>query len=139
MPQLIGMNSPLRVARNIGKKTVLGKSQMTLSTVSSHCYYRTTCFQTLCAVGIFQSYESEDEGVSAVGSGTSISQSGDGPPISSRHYRVETSEEHIEPEFKHLNQNNPSPPTALPPRKRKGFRYFFLKKIPAIFGRKRKQ
>ncbi|KAF9644384.1 kinase-like protein [Thelephora ganbajun] len=60
-------------------------------------------------VGIFQSYKSEDT-----------------PPAD-----LSTDE----PVFEHLNQNNPPPPTAIPPRKRKGFKYF-LNKVPAIFGRK---
>ena len=65
---------------------------------------------------------------------TSTGQSSNAHTASTQPTEVETYEEHAEPEYMHLDQDNPSPPTALPPRKRKGFKYLLGK----ILGRKPK-
>ena len=48
---------------------------------------------------------------------------------------AETSEEHFDFElvFKHLEQNNPSPPTSLPRPKLKGLKHY-LNKVLSVFG-----
>lgn len=114
---------------------------MSLHTVSCHYLLFFHPFLDLCVAGIFQPYESMSDVGSSTNASTdtltNIRQPGrDALIVATRPIEVEANEEHVE--FKHLNQNNPSPPTALPPPKRKGFRYFFLNKVPAIFGRKQK-
>ena len=51
---------------------------------------------------------------------------------------MESYEERVEPEFKHLNQNNAPPPTTLPPPKRKGIGRFLKKRFQSILGNKGK-
>ena len=85
------------------------------------------------------------EGIPAVDSGTNTSahtstdtrQSSNAHTISTQQTEVETHEEDAEIVYKHLNQDNPSPPTALPQRKRKGFKAFEF--FGKVFGRKQKQ
>ena len=70
----------------------------------------------------------ESEGTQAVGSTTNTStntstntgQSSNVHTVSTQPTEVENYEDYDE--FEHLNQNNPSPPTALPPRKHKRLR-----------------
>ena len=105
MPRLIGIRTCHRVARNIERSLFLRNRRVIRNTVSS-CFLLWYFPYTICAVGIFQAYQSVDE--------------------------VEPREEYSDTVFKHLDQNNPSPPTKLPPRKRKGLGYLLKK----IFGRK---
>ena len=78
------------------------------------------------AVGMFQSYQSEN--ASLVDPYIDTSRSGSDRAGSIRPTEVETYEERV---FKHLEQSHPPPPTAIPPRKRKWFRY----RLKKIFGR----
>jgi len=67
---------------------------------------------------------------------TNTGRSSNAHTISTQQTEVEAHEEHAETVYKHLNQDNPSPPTALPQRKRKGLKAFeFFNKV---FGRKPK-
>ena len=103
--------------------------------------------QVFCAGGIFETYQSEDP--PPVPSpdtprprNTPLSPNPNTPrprntpikPVSRA--AAGNSEENLEVVYSHLEQNSRSPPSAIPPSERKGLRYY-LKKIPAIFGRKK--
>ena len=79
---------------------------------------------------MFEPYRSEDP--SAGNSGINTLQPSSAYAVSTQSTEIETYEEYSELEFKHLNQNNPLPPTTIPPRKFKGYRDF----MKAVFGRK---
>jgi len=72
--------------------------------------------QTFCTAGIFQSYQTTVAGHNADASGFGHAHTAPTEPT-----------ENFAAVFKHLEQNSASPPTALPPRRRKGFKLFLNK------------
>ena len=83
--------------------------------------------------------------MTTVGSGTNTStntstntgQSSNAHTASTQPTEVETYEEHAEPEYIHLDQDNPPPPTAIPKRKHRRIKDW-LNKVSAIPWRKSK-
>ena len=93
---------------------------------------------------IFRSYNSDDPQVvkSGANASTNTPKSGNAHTVSTKPTKAkayeESYEEVAEPEYPHLSQSHPPPPTTLPSQERKGLRYF-LELLKNIFKRKSKR
>ena len=97
-------------------------------------YYVIFFSQVVCAVKVFQPDVNDGDEL-PVDSSTGSSGPSDVSTFWTQQPLAETSEEHFgfELVFKHLDQNNPSPSTALPRPKLKGLKYY-LNKALSVFG-----
>jgi hypothetical protein len=86
----------------------------------------------LLAAEIFNSRR-DSETLPLAGLKAGTSRLNDKPTARIQHNPVETPDEPFELVYKHLDQNNPPSVSLIPPKPRKGFR-FYLKKIPAMLG-----
>ena len=102
--------------------------------------------QAFCAEGIFETYQSEDPPPvpspdtprpkdTPVNRSPDIPRPRNTPANPVQRTTAGNSEENLVV-YSHLEQDSRSPPSAIPPPKHKGLRYY-LKKIPVMFGRKK--
>jgi hypothetical protein len=130
MPQLIGRWICRRVVRNNQRILLQTECLTSSNTVSSRCSPCGANFTSTFFIVVLGTYRSEDLPLVS-------SRAGDPHPnypstTGTRLSRVETLDEQYELVHKCLDQNSPSFPIVVPPKKRKGFGYY-LNQIPAMF------